>query len=377
MRILVAGDYCPQYRVEDAFEDNNFQIVLSDVKSVVSQADYSIVNFECPVMNDAGNAICKLGPNLCCSDKGIEALKWAGFDCVTLANNHFMDYDEKGAINTIDVCRRFNIDTVGGGKNLKDASRILYKEIEGQKIAIINCCEHEFSIATDSSAGSNPLNPIQQYYAINEAKMRADKVLMIVHGGHEYYQLPSPRMVETYRFFIDAGADAVVNHHQHCFSGYEIYKEKLIFYGLGNLCFDSPVKREGSWTEGYMVMIDYESETSSFEIYPYRQCAGEPRIEILQKEEYNEKIKELNAISLDPGRLNMAIDKYYSECENVYSDILEPIRNRYYLGAKRRGWLPSLIGKRRKLAAENYINCEAPRDKLLFWFFNNRKHATN
>jgi poly-gamma-glutamate synthesis protein (capsule biosynthesis protein) len=126
-----------------------------------------------------------------------------------------------------------------------------------------------------------------------------------------------------------------------------------------------------------MVLIDYAPETSSFETYPYRQCAGEPRIEILQKEEYNEKIKELNAIILDPERLNMAIDKYYSECENVYSDILEPIRNRYYLGAKRRGWLPSLIGKRRKLAAANYINCEAHRDKMLFWLLNNRKHATN
>jgi poly-gamma-glutamate synthesis protein (capsule biosynthesis protein) len=45
-------------------------------------------------------------------------------------------------------------------------------------------------------------------------------------------------MVETYRFFIEAGADAVVNHHQHCICGYEVYKGKPIFYGLGNFCFD-------------------------------------------------------------------------------------------------------------------------------------------
>ena len=41
-------------------------------------------------------------------------------------------------------------------------------------------------------------------------------------------------MKETYRFFVDCGADAVINHHQHCYSGYEYYKDKFICYGLGN-----------------------------------------------------------------------------------------------------------------------------------------------
>jgi poly-gamma-glutamate synthesis protein (capsule biosynthesis protein) len=121
---------------------------------------------------------------------------------------------------------------VGGGTNLQEASKILYKKIDEKVLALINCCENEFSIATEVTAGSNPLNPIQQYYAIQEAKSKADYVLVIVHGGHELWQLPSPRMQETYRFFIDAGADAVVNHHQHCYSGYEIYKKKPYILNL-------------------------------------------------------------------------------------------------------------------------------------------------
>ena len=51
---------------------------------------------------------------------------------------------------------------------------------------------------------------------VEEAKKKADFVLVIVHGGSEHFQLPTPRMQATYRFFVDAGADAVVNHHQHC-----------------------------------------------------------------------------------------------------------------------------------------------------------------
>lgn len=49
----------------------------------------------------------------------------------------------------------------------------------------------------------------------------------------------------------------MVNHHQHCFSGYEIYNNKYIFYGLGNFCFDNPVKRNSIWNEGYMLSLNF------------------------------------------------------------------------------------------------------------------------
>ena len=238
MKILIAGDFCPQERVCASFEKGDFASVLREVKNSLSLVDYSIVNFECPITKGKELPIKKCGPNLRCSSKGIEAISWVGFNCVTLANNHFLDYGESGVVNTIQVCSEFGIDIVGGGKNLQEASQILYKKIAGKILAIINCCEHEFSIATEKSAGANQLNPIRQYYTIKKARSEADFVLVIVHGGHEYYQLPNARMHETYRFFVDAGADAVVNHHHHCFSGSEVYNGKPIFYGLGNFCFD-------------------------------------------------------------------------------------------------------------------------------------------
>ncbi|MBQ9230187.1 MAG: CapA family protein [Prevotella sp.] len=64
--------------------------------TVTKGADYSIVNFECPVADNRCQPIAKYGPNLRCSKRGVEAVKWAGFDCVTLANNHFLDYGEGG-----------------------------------------------------------------------------------------------------------------------------------------------------------------------------------------------------------------------------------------------------------------------------------------
>lgn len=79
-------------------------------------------------------------------------------------------------------------------------------------------------------------------------------------------------MQETYRFFIDTGADAVVNHHQHCYSGYEIYHDKPICYGLGNFCFDEDGRRECFWNEGYLVKLDFVNENIDFELIPYTQC---------------------------------------------------------------------------------------------------------
>lgn len=367
MKVLIAGDFCPQNRVADLFDSDDFSSVLGDVRPIITDSDYSIVNLECPVTNGGEMPIAKCGPNLHCSRKSVEALKWGGFKCVTLANNHFFDYGEDGVENTLAACKANGIEIVGGGRNFHEASIVLYKEICGKTLAIINCCEHEFSIATGTRGGSNPLNPVRQFYAIREAREKADFVLVIVHGGHEHFQLPTPRMQETYRFFVDAGADAVVNHHQHCYSGYELYRDKPIFYGLGNFCFDKGYYLNDKWHEGYMVLFNF-GDNSAFEIIPYCQCSEQARIKLLKRHFYDDELKRLNAIISDPKNLSKTIALYYESCVQYYSEIFEPCNNRYYLACKRRGWLPSLINGNRKLRAENYICCEAHRDKLIYYF---------
>ena len=366
MKVLVAGDFCPRDRVATAFGREDYTAVLSEVQGLTAKADYSIVNFECPVVVGKAKPLAKQGPNLRCDENGVKAVKYAGFDCVTLANNHFLDYGEKGVKETIATLEANDIDHVGGGMNFDAAAQILYKDIAGKRLAVVNCCEHEFSIATATTAGSNPLNPVQQYYAIKEARKKSDYVLVIVHGGHEHFQLPSPRMVETYRFFVDAGADAVVNHHQHCYSGYEVYHNKPIFYGLGNFCFDNPSFHSGFWTEGYAIIIDF-SDALGFSIYPYHQCADEPMVELLDRSAFDIQIQEINSIVSNKIVLQEKINDYYAKVANQYSNIFEPLQNYFYLAAKDHGLVPSLIGKKRKLSATNYVCCEAHRDKLMWW----------
>lgn len=368
MKILITGDFAPQARLAKQIEVKHFSKVFpEEIREIIKSADFSFVNFESPIVEDGYKPMQKCGPNLRCTKEAVEAVKYAGFTGVTMANNHILDYGTEGLHKSVECCKDQGLDVVGVGDNLKDAEEILYIEKDGKTLAVINCCEHEFTIATDTEAGANPLNPVCQFYAIQKAKNIADYVLVIVHGGHEMFQLPSPRMVETYRFFIDAGADAVVNHHQHCYSGYEMYKERPIFYGLGNFCFDEEGLRNCSWNEGYMVMLEFTAGGIGYELYPYTQCNEKAAVSLMTDEAvFLKEIDKLNNIIKNPPLLKEECGKYYMSTTEFYNTMLQPYENRVLNKLFRLGLLPSVTSKRKKTWMLDNINCESHHDRFVF-----------
>lgn len=368
IKILIAGDFCSINRVDFVLKQKKQEEIFRYIIPLIDQHDYSVVNLECPVVAEGDKPIPKQGPNLSASIDTIVALKFAGFKLITLANNHFYDYGENGVRHTISCCNTFGLDTIGGGDSLNTAKKLKVKKILEKRIAFINICEHEFSIATQTTGGSNPLNPISNYYDIQEAKAKADYVIVIVHGGHEHYQLPSPRMQETYRFFVDIGADVVVNHHQHCFSGYETYKGKPIFYGLGNFCFDNPSKRNTIWNEGCLLSLCFDERDNIFALLiPYKQCNEEPTISLLKGNEkmaFDNKISDLNKIIEDSCLLRKSFEDFCTSQKRLYLSLFEPYPGRYLKYIYRKGWLPSLLSEKVKLFAQNFLDCESHYDVM-------------
>jgi len=366
INILLAGDLSPKERVAKLIDCGENEIIFGEVQPIIASADYSIVNLEAPIVNGPGKPIEKAGPNLKCSKNVIQSLQYCGFDCVTLANNHFYDYGEEGAITTFNELKDGGIDYVGAGTNLNDASNTLFKTVKGKTFAFINCCEHEYSIASDETAGSNPLNPIQQYYKIQEAKEKADYVIVIVHGGIELYQLPTSRMTETYRFFIDAGADAVVNHHQHCYSGFEYYKNRPIVYGLGNFCFDWNGKRNVSWNEGYLIKLLIEDDSVSLKTIPYSQCNEQPTVSLMKndiKNQFVENISSINQIIKSKELLLMSYKKYVQEKASLVA--FTPYSNHWLRILYKKGVLPSFLSSRKLQQILNEIKCESHFDRII------------
>ena len=370
MKILIAGDFCPKDRVAKAIESQSWDRILAPIENYTAKVDYSILNFECPIFANGANPISKKGPNLSCSSNAIEVIKNAGFDCVTLANNHFRDFGDISCIETTRLLYENGIDYLGGGKNIKEAQKVLCKTIDNKTVAFVNFCENEFSIAAEEHAGSAPLNLVDNYYQIQEARQKADYVIVIVHGGHEYFQFPSPRMKKTYHWFVDLGADAVINHHQHCYSGYEQYKGRPIFYGLGNFCFDWNGRRNSPWNEGYFVVLNIE-KAIFFEVVPYTQCNESATVDIMSKEQKTNFIKtinEINAIIADDESLSGVVANYYNECvhdcEIAMGNFSE---NKYIRGLKRKHIISSQVSINKRNILSDFIFCESHRDKVEHW----------
>ena len=286
MKILICGDYCPQERVVK-LQNSRPNEIFEDVKGVFSQYDHLLVNLECPLFPARSNntKVSKAGPNLCADSTTAKVLNNAGFGIVTLANNHILDYGQDGVVSTLKALDSAGIRYLGLKNESVEISKSLFLQENGVKIGIINICESEFNLAPHNCYSAIPIDPIDLYEDITKLKKEANYVVVIIHGGHEHYQLPSPRMKKLYRFIIDIGANVVVNHHQHCFSGYELYRNGYIFYGLGNFCFDDKKKRNQKWNYGYMLGLSFTPDIIDFTLHPYIQCNEEPIIKRLNTEE--------------------------------------------------------------------------------------------
>lgn len=365
--IIIAGDYSPKDRVAKLIETGKTDEIFTDIKKILNQSDYAIVNFESAVISERSKLIKKNGPGMHCTHKAVELLKRIGFDAVSLANNHFRDYGDEGVNNSLIAFEKNHLDYFGGGRNIEEAERTFYKELYGRNIAFINVCEHEFSIASTMKSGSAPMDIIDVSHRIVSAKKQADFVVVIVHGGNEHYQLPSSRLKKTYRFFIEMGADAIVNHHQHCYSGYEVYNRKPIFYGLGNFCFDWESRNNLIWNEGYLLKLILD-EAVGFELIPYVQCKEKPTVTLMQGEErlaFERKIAELNQIIADDELLNREYDRF---CQRRKRAIIAPFTaylTPFARVAAGRRLLPYLIPKGKMAELINFIECESHRDVLL------------
>lgn len=360
--LFIAGDVVPKGIQPDFFITKSEQI-FKEMKPFVTKADFSIVNLEAPVVKEKPTPIKKSGPCLSTTPSTVEILKKAGFSIFTLANNHFFDQGQKGVDTTIDVCNHLNVKVVGGGKTYRQAREPLLLEHEGKCVAIINACEHEYSIADSEHGGSNPLDLINMQEDIAHVRGEANYVVLILHGGKEQYPYPTPRMKRWFRHFVDLGADVVINHHQHCINGYEVYKDKPIFYGLGNFYFPWWPARPESWKYGYAVWLTLDKK-NGFELIPYKQTVE--AISLRDQEEFNKEIALLNLPIADDFLLQQKFDEKLIEKERDLKSMMLPsfLRGRLFSKLIKRGVFGKLYKRKHVYSLKNHMTCESHHESL-------------
>ncbi len=168
--------------------------------------------------------------------------------------------------------------------------------------------ETQYNTVGIAHGGANPLDIVENVQDIQRLKAQSDHVIVIIHGGTDFCPYPSPRMVKQYRFYIDAGASAVFNHHQHVPSGYEVYKGRPIFYGLANILPGKIVHPR--CINGIAVACQIEKHSLQWEMIPLRFNHQLMRIELLDGHELLQFRKEIDEISQFISNDYLLRDKY-------------------------------------------------------------------
>src|SRR5699024_5854981 len=118
----------PVGRNSQIIEDENYSSLFNGFEHKIKEVDYAIVNLECPITS-ATKPIQKTGPCLKATNtNAFKALKYAGFNLLTLANNHIQDYGQKGVVDTINNAKEHNLDITGAGNNKNSAKKPFIKE---------------------------------------------------------------------------------------------------------------------------------------------------------------------------------------------------------------------------------------------------------
>jgi len=245
----------------------------------------SIFQFVKPILGKGDVLFCQLEP--CLSNRGIplpqsrlpmrgdpkgaKAIKEAGFQVVSFATNHCMDWGREAFFETIQCLQKQDLKVIGAGKNIEEARKPAFMECKGTKIAFLayNSILPQGYWAEANRPGCAPLRGLTVYEQIEhdqpgtpcrihtfphkedlaamvedikKAKAQADLVMVSVHWGIHFV----PAALADYQRIaahaaIDAGADLIIGHHPHILKPIEVYKGKVILYSLANFALEPPI----------------------------------------------------------------------------------------------------------------------------------------
>jgi poly-gamma-glutamate synthesis protein (capsule biosynthesis protein) len=213
-----------------------------------------------------------------------EALRVAGVDVVTMANNHGVDYGAAGLADTLAAKAGTPVKVIGVGGDGAEAYAPAMLDVKGQRIAVLAASDviddHLIAAwtATDARPGIASAKGADQQRlvdAVRAARSNADTVVVYLHWGPEGIDCPSPRQQELARAVVDAGADIVVGSHAHRVMSAGRLGPALVDYGLGNFVFYN--ESGGSGVTGVLTVTATGRDIDAYAWKPARIRGGVPR----------------------------------------------------------------------------------------------------
>ncbi|OGG29193.1 hypothetical protein A2973_03620 [Candidatus Gottesmanbacteria bacterium RIFCSPLOWO2_01_FULL_49_10] len=281
--LVATGDVIPARSVNYQMTTRkDFLWPIRDIAPLLAYADLTLINLESPLVPKC--PLTNTGMVFCGDQRFVEALSFAGVDIANLANNHILNHGWEGVRETEYSLSKPGIETTGPiteGACAYQAyfcSKKVIKTVKGMKIGfagytIVGKKVDEEVLTSD----------------IAQLDSQVDVLIVSFHWGREYSRLPvgepdDPRVIG--RLSVDSGADVVIGNHPHWIQGMEYYREKPIFYALGNTIFDQEWSKETK--EGIITEFRFRgTNITDITIHPLR-ITGYGRAQLLNGKEKEE-----------------------------------------------------------------------------------------
>lgn len=243
--LFAVGDMMLGRTIGDRILAHGAGVVFDEsIATLLASADLTVGNLECAA-SERGRPQSK-SYTFRAPPAALESLALGGFDLVSLANNHALDYGTDALADTADHLGNLGIQAVGAGGSLAAAQAPVVLERGGLKIAFVGLldapAEGDFTRenweAQVDAPGVAWADIATVDHVVSDARRSADVVVAMLHFGFEYAASPSPQQRALAHAAIDAGATVVIGSHPHVLQEVEEYEHGLIAYSLGNFVFD-------------------------------------------------------------------------------------------------------------------------------------------
>ena len=258
---LATGDLGPNRPAPDSIFDG--------VREALSRGDLIFGQLE-PCLASGGTPLPQARLPMRGAPEGAAAIARAGFDIISFATNHCMDWGREAFFETLEVLRDNGMSVIGAGKDLAEARKPVFTRLGETRIAFLgyNSILPQDYFATSERPGCAPLRGLTVYeqiehdqpgtparihsYPVEEdledimadvaaAKAQADLVRVSLHWGIHFV----PAVIAQYQriaghAIIDAGADIILGHHPHILKPIEVYKGRAIVYSMANFALEPP-----------------------------------------------------------------------------------------------------------------------------------------
>src|SRR5690606_38493534 len=222
---------------------NNPRTAMGPIAKVLRKADLAMINLETAITTGGTPAPGKQF-TFRAPASTFTALKAAGVDVVSMANNHGMDYMESGLADSLAAIKKSKFPVVGIGRNDTEAYKPFRKTVNGNRVAIIGATQvldaefiSSWTATRDKGGLASAKNEARLLRAVRQARKNSDTVIVHLHWGNEMQKCPNQAQLSLAPKLVKAGADVVVGGHAHILLGAGYLDNAYISYGLGNFVF--------------------------------------------------------------------------------------------------------------------------------------------